>query len=329
MDLVGIDVGAGELVAERNRRGHIEQKTFANTAAGHKQVVRWMTRGGHRAQACMEATGVYSLGLALALYEADGVEVMVVNPKMTRKFAEARLVRAKTDPVDAHGICEYLASMGFVAWTPPSREVLELQAMSRRIHQLNKELTREKNRLHAVGFQGALSQRIARDLKGHIGQLERRIEQLAACAVDFVGEHAPLQADFEIIDSAPGFAQTSTVRVMSEVLPLPTDLRAAQWVAHAGLDPKPFESGSSIHKPRRISKLGNPRLRAALFMPAMVAVRCDANVKAFYEKLLANGKTKLQALVAVMRKLLHALWGMLHHRQNWDGNKFYRIPENA
>ena len=98
-------------------------------------------------------------------------------------------------------------------------------------------------------------------------------------------------------------------------------------MAHAGLDPRPYESGTSVHRPRRISKVGNRHLRAALYMPALVAIQHEPNVKAFYDKLVAAGKKPMQAVVAVMRKLLHAIWGMLKHDQNFDGNKFFRLPE--
>ena len=103
------------------------------------------------------------------------------------------------------------------------------------------------------------------------------------------------------------------------------DLAAAQWVAHAGLDPRPYESGTSVHRPRRISKVGNRHLRAALYMPALVAIQHEPNIKAFYDKLVAAGKKPMQAVVAVMRKLLHAIWGMLKHHQDFDGNKFFNI----
>jgi transposase len=78
-----------------------------------------------------------------------------------------------------------------------------------------------------------------------------------------------------------------------------------------------------VYKPARISKTGNAHLRRALFLPAMVASRWEPNVKAFYDKLLAKGKTKMQALIAVMRKLLHAIHGMLRHDQDFDGEKFF------
>jgi transposase len=98
-----------------------------------------------------------------------------------------------------------------------------------------------------------------------------------------------------------------------------------QWVAHAGLDPRHVQSGSSIHKPARISKAGNKYLRAALYMPALVAIQHEPNVAAFYDKLVARAKTKMQANIAVMRKLLHAIFGMLKNGANFDGEKFYAI----
>ena len=104
-------------------------------------------------------------------------------------------------------------------------------------------------------------------------------------------------------------------------------MTAAQWVAYAGLDPKAFESGTSINRPRRISKSGNKFLRTALYMPAWVATQKDPNVKAFYNKLIDAGKKPLQAIVAVMRKLLHAIWGMFKSESKWNGEKFYVVNQ--
>jgi transposase len=104
-------------------------------------------------------------------------------------------------------------------------------------------------------------------------------------------------------------------------------MTARQWVAHAGLDPRHHQSGTSIHKPARISLAGNRYLRAALFMPALVATQHDPHIPAFYQKLVDRGKTnKMQAIVAVMRKLLHALHGMLRTDSDFVGEKFYVIP---
>jgi len=153
---VGVDVDSEELVCAMQRAGQLMPlATFANTAAGHKKFIRWAIKGARLARVCLEATGIYSLQFALTLHHAKNVEVMVVNPRVIKDFARARMQRAKTDAVDAGGILEYLERMPFAAWQPPATAILELQAINRRIVQLNTELTREKNRRHASQFAGA------------------------------------------------------------------------------------------------------------------------------------------------------------------------------
>jgi transposase len=95
-----------------------------------------------------------------------------------------------------------------------------------------------------------------------------------------------------------------------------------QWVAHAGLDPRAHDSGTSLHKPARISKKGNSHLRAALYMPAMVAAREEPSVRSFYQKRIAGGLKPIQTLVAVERKLLHSIHGMWSSNRDFDGEKF-------
>ena len=93
--------------------------------------------------------------------------------------------------------------------------------------------------------------------------------------------------------------------------------------AFSGLNPKPGKSGISIKRPRKISKHGNKYLRSALYMPALVAIRFDANVKAYYERLLSKDKAKMQVIVAVMRKMLLSIWAIVNKGENWNGDKFY------
>jgi transposase len=268
------------------------------------------------------------LEFALALHHAKNVEVMVVNPRAIKDFGRACMQRAKTDAVDAGGILEYLERMPFTAWQPPTPEILELQAINRRIVQLNTELTREKNRRHAVEFAGASANAIANDIEVNMHHLERRIERMHNSGLNLVRGVPALATKLAHLVSTKGIGEASAMRLLAELLVLPDDLAAPQWVAHAGLDPRPYESGTSVHRPRRISKVGNRHLRAALYMPALVAIQHQPNVKAFYDKLIAAGKKPMQAVVAVMRKLLHAIWGMLKHDQDFDGNKFFKIAEN-
>src|SRR6202162_2197429 len=246
---------------------------------------------------------------------------------MCADFSKRCMQRAKTDAVDAGGILEYLERMPFTVWQPPAPEILELQAINRRIEQLNTELTREKNRRHASEFAGASADSIAHDIEVNIRHLERRIERMHDTGLQLVRGVPALTTKLRHLVSTKGIAEASAMRLLAELLVLPDDLAAPQWVAHAGLDPRPYESGASVHRPRRISKVGNRHLRAALYMPALVAIRHEPNVKAFYNKLISAGKKPMQAVVAVMRKLLHAIWGMLKHDQDFDGNKFFKRTE--
>jgi transposase len=327
---VGVDVDSEELVCVMQRAGQrLPLARFANTAPGHKKFIRWATKGARPARVCLEATGIYSLEFALALHHAKNLEVMVVNPRAIKDFVRACMQRAKTDAVDAGGILDYLERMPFVAWQPPAPEIVELQAINRRIDQLHTELTREKNRRHAAEFAGTSADAIAHDIEVNIHHLERRLERMQESGLQRVRRVPALAAKLAHLVSAKGIGEASAMRILAELLVLPDDLAAPQWVAHAGLDPRPYESGTSIHRPRRISKVGNSRLRAALYMPALVAIQHEPNVKAFYDKLVAAGKKPMQAVVAVMRKLLHAVWGMLKHDQDFDGNKFFKLTEKT
>ena len=327
---VGVDVDSQELVCAMQcgeQRAPIA--TFANTAAGHKKFIRWATKGGRSVRVCLEATGIYSLEFALALHHAQRAEVMVVNPRAIKDFSRACMQRAKTDAVDAGGILDYLQRMPFVEWQPPAPEILELQAINRRIVQLNTELAREKNRRHATEFAGTSADAIANDIEVNIHHLERRIERMHDSGLKLVRDAPALATKLAHLVSTKGIAEASAMRLLGELLVLPDDLAAPQWVAHAGLDPRPYESGTSVHRPRRISKVGNRHLRAALYMPALVAIQHEPNVKAFYDKLVAAGKKPMQAVVAVMRKLLHAIWGMLKHDQDFDGEKFFKMTATS
>jgi transposase len=322
----GLDVGAAELVVALLRDGRPESPcTLPNTPAGHRQLLKLLTRRGASARVCLEATGVYSLRLALALQRAGRVEVMVVNPRAIKDFQRARLTRAKTDSVDALGILEFLQRMDFVPWTPPADAVLALQQLGRRLVQLRGELTREQARLHAIAFTPDRDGLIAADLAANIRHLQKRIKALQQAAADLAAREPGLATQVARLCSVPGIGALSALRLLGELLVLPKDLKAKQWVAHAGLDPRPRQSGAT-DAPRHISRTGNRHLRCALFMPALVAIRRSPQIQAAYEALLARGKKKKVAIVAIMRRMLHSIWGMLHHHQDFNPQLFHASP---
>ncbi|MFQ5946830.1 MAG: transposase, partial [Anaerolineae bacterium] len=137
-DLVGIDVSAETLVVRVERAGRsLGPREFGNDPRGYGGLCRWLTRGGRRARVALEASGIYHLDLALALHRA-GIELMVVNPRSMRAFAQALAERSKTDPLDADVCLEFVRRMPFEPWVPPTPEVLALRALARRIGALTK-----------------------------------------------------------------------------------------------------------------------------------------------------------------------------------------------
>lgn len=327
MNPIGIDVSNNTFDASRALGQEVGRRPFSNTPGGHRQFIKWALHGAATARVCLEATGIYHLQLALALHRHPAIELMVVNPRAARRFAEAHMVRAKTDAIDADGLLLFVQRMPFRPWAAPRDEVLQLQSLAHRVGQLDKELTRERSRLHAVCKAGPHTRPVQQDILAHIKQLQRRKATMQARAAQVIWSDEALAEDARLIDTAPGFAAHSASQLLAELAPLPADMQASQWVAQAGIDPRPGDSGTSVRSARQISKQGNARIRAALFMPALVAIRHNANVAAYYEHLLARGKSKMTAITAVMRKLLVAIWGMLQHREEWDGEKFYRLNQ--
>lgn len=321
--LVGIDVSARSLsVALEGARGNRHFLELPNSSTGHRQLVRRLTKYGRTARVALEASGIYSFDLALALERTTGLEVMVVNPRAARDFAKAFLRRSKTDAIDAAVLLELVRRMPFVAWQPPRASVLALRAVARRMTTLTKVRAREKNRLHALTHCHELPRLLRTDIESHLRYLTRRIERLTQQAVDIAWEDPQLRRDLLHLTSVRGIAKISAILILAEIRVLPEGLTPRQWVAYAGIDPRCFESGESVAKPARISRVGNRYLRAALFMPALVASRYEPHVKAFYDELIARGKKPKQALVAVMRKLLHSIHGMLASGADFDGEKF-------
>ena len=320
----GIDVSKAILdVAARRDERRLETARFDNNAAGHKALVRWLTKGGHTVRVVLESTGTYSLDVALALHRTRGIAVMVANPRAIKQFTGALMQRSKTDLTAAVALRDYAIRMPFLPWQPPAVHVLELRGIARRIAALVVERTRERNRLHALTASAEASAVVCNDIEGNIRHLERRTELLAGQAIALIGAHEDLQTAFELLVSVPGIAAHSAVQLLPELLVLPDTMTVRQWVAHAGLDPRAHQSGTSVDKPARISKVGNAHIRRALYMPALVAVQHDRHVRAFFDKLVARGKTPLQAYVAVMRKLLHAIYGMFTTRTPFVAAKFH------
>lgn len=328
----GIEVSAQRLLvglqADPSADG-VARREFANTPEGHQALVRWLVAPGRRVRVVMEATGLYGLDLALRLEREPSLQLRVANPRAVRHFAHALMKRSKNDPIDVQVLVEFAQRMPFQRWQRPSPAALHLHALARRLEALTDMHAAEKNRLHAAQLSEAWPEDVRCDLKRSLRALERALNRLTRRAVEVIGQDPELKLRYQLLLSACGIGPTSAVQILAQLAVLSPDLDARQWVAQAGLDPRQHTSGSSVHQKTRISKAGNRHLRRALYMPALVAIVREPHLRAFYLHLLERGKTKMQALVAVMRKLLRAIFGMFKHQQPFDGAKLYPLPQEA
>lgn len=329
---VGIDVSCKWVDVERDDGGEeVEVTRFDNDAAGHRKLCRWLGKGGRRARVVLEATGLYSLDLGLVLHRSKAIELMVANPRAVKDFAGALMQRARTDLSAAGVLRQYARRMEFVRWVPPSAAVLELRALARRLNALKEMSSQEKNRLHAAAASADLCSVLRGEVQQHLRQLKQHTEAVQRRALALIDDDPWLREAFALLQSIKGVGKLSAIAILSELGALPPGLSVRQWVAYAGLDPRPVQSGSSVLRPARISKMGNVHLRRALFMPALVAMRWNPPVRTFAEKLRAKGKAELVIVVAIMRKLLHAIYGMLRSGNPFVPEKFHSslVPEAA
>jgi transposase len=321
----GIDVGSAELLLViRKNAVSMKVQKFANTPADRPRLLKRLSKLPG-VSVCLEASGVYHLDLALALADA-GVRLMVLNPKAAHNFAKVLLRNSKTDAVDADTLAQYAERMPYQPWVRPATEALMLRALSRRIDTLTRNKAAAKNQQHTLTFSPETPKAVLRDSKLSIAQLEKRIDHLAEEAKTLIQAHPTLSRPFALLLTVKGIGETSAIALLGELLLLPAGLTHKQWVKAAGLDPRHFKSGTSVDKRARLSKAGNHYIRCALYLPALSAKAHDPYVKGFFEHLTANGKTPLQGVCAVMRKLLHAIHGMFAHNQPFNNSRFYALP---
>lgn len=321
---IGIDISKDTLDACLLQTTSAKPKhhAFANTPDGHQQLIAWAKQHANNdaIHFCLESTGPYGLALAFTLHHAQ-LRVSVVNPAYV-KYAGIMFNHGnKTDRADAQLIAQYARREQPPAWVPPSPEVLELQALSRRREELVLIAASEKTRLDAPHHPKSIRQSITRTLK----QLEKEVKQLTKQIKELIRSHEELKEDHELLLSIPGIGEVLATVIQAELSDVKRFESASSAAAYAGLAPREYRSGKSIHKQTRMSKAGNARLRKALYLPTMSAIQCNPVIKAFYEKLVDAGKAKKSALGACMRKLLMIAYGVLKSRTHFDLSRALKI----
>lgn len=311
---LGIDIAKRTFAVALLRDEKSRHRQFNNTPSGFTQLLDWLARN-HVAHvhAVLEATGAYGEALALFLHEA-GHTVSVINPARIKAFAQSRLARNKTDRADAALIALFAAQQEPAAWTPPPEEIRHLQGLVRHLDdllrhrvQLCQRLT-ESNPIEVV--RESLAQLLAA-LDVQIAGTEQQIRQ-------HVKQHPELKADCELLSSIPGIGAATAARLLAEMQQLRRFGSARQAAAYAGLTPRRQESGTSQRGQGRLSKVGNARVRKALYLPALTALRFNPLIGKMAQRLRQRGKKEMVIVGAAMRKLVHLAYGVLKTGKPFD-----------
>ena len=315
---VGIDVGKSALeLALSNGEGPIAKTSVSNDADGHDSLLNWL----HEQEAspedtfvCMEASGGFEEAVARFLYE-KGYGVSVVNPRRIKGYAQSQLQRTKTDPADAALIARFGDREDPRPWEPPEAAQSRLQELTRARQALQKEKTRTQNRLDEASDEAVRRtyEELLEEIDGKIDALEEEIENQ-------IEDNQQLRDRCQLLETIPGVGLQTAAVVISELGSADRFDSARQAAAYAGLVPSHRESGTSVRGAPRMSKVGNGRLRRAMYFPAMGALRFNPAVKALGDRLEERGKEAMVIIGAAMRKLLHICYGVLKSGRAFDAS---------
>ena len=288
-----------------------KSKVVNNNKSGIADLLTWAAKQNvspEKLHVVMEATGVYHEQAALALADAN-VMVSIVNPAQIKDFGRGLAVRTKTDGVDSFVLARYGALLKPTAWTPPAPEARMLQALLARRDAIAQDLQRERNRQEKANATDT-PKLIQESLKESIEFLVMQLAKLQQDIDSHIDKHSSLKKDMALLQSIPAIGPQVGGNMLA-VMRSHNFGSAEQLAAYLGLVPVERQSGSSVLGRARLSKAGPARIRAVLYMAAVVATRYNPHVKAVYERLLARGKTKMSAIGAAMRKLVHLCFGVI------------------
>ncbi|HIE55917.1 MAG TPA: IS110 family transposase [Chromatiaceae bacterium] len=305
---IGVDVSKAFLDVHRLPDG--KSTRFSNDKKGHKALARWL-KGPAVVRVVYEPTGAYHRGFERRL-AALGLPLVKVNPLQARRFAQAKGQRAKTDPVDARMLAEMGLCFGLQADAVTPEIIRRIKELQIARMALIKGRTRTKNRAYQLTLPLLKAQNAARlkQIKSQLTALETEIQRLIASDPELLRKSL-------ILCSIKGISQVTAAALIAEMPELGT-LAPKQAASLAGLAPVARDSGQ--WRGKRFIQGGRKFLREALYMPALVAIRFNPDMKMKYQALKAAGKPSKVALTAIMRKLIILANTLIQKNRIWVEN---------
>lgn len=319
--ILGIDISKAKFhVSLVIDNGKPRVKAFANQSEGFAALRQWLKgQGVEQGHACLESTSIYGNALARFLHPL-GYQVSIVNPARVKGFMQSQLSRTKNDRADATAIARFCAMHQPAPWTPVPPGVEQLQCLTRRLQAIAGMIAQEKNRLETATLE------MVPMIQAHIKFLQAQAKQVRLLLHQHTQSDATLKQQMLLLQSIPSIGVTTAAILLAELGDIQRFGNARQVAAFAGLTPQERESGTSLSGKPRLCKIGSARIRKALFLPALTAMRHNPPIQALRERLLQAGKPKMQVVGAAMHKLLRIAYGVLKSGKPFDPNLLSPAP---
>ena len=317
MDVLGIDLAKLTFdVTLITSRGPSFHSSFPNTLEGFAQLQAWLIEHEvTQVHACMEATNIYWEALATWLH-AHSHRVSVVNPARIAGYARATMQRNKTDKLDSAIIASFCATHHPEEWQPMTETQHRLRALVRHRDDLLQTRLQQQNRVRDT-----TDTLVRASLQVILDTLASQLKDVERMIAEQVASDTAARTNLALLTTITGIGVVTATKVLAEFGDLRAYDSAKAVAADAGVTPSHYESGTSVHRRPRMSKVGNATVRAALYFPAITAIRWCPACAAFAERLAQRGKPKKVIIGAMMRKLLHIMYGVLKHQTPYDPSK--------
>ena len=309
--IFGIDISKDTFDVYGSRLGH---KSYANTKEGFSSFLKVLDGNSH---CVMEATGCYHHKLCTFLYEKE-VAVSVLNPVVVKRFVQMKLKRVKTDKSDAFMIHAYGCEQPLERWSPEPGYIVRSKELLSLIQTYSRQSTALKNKLHALENKGHGNSVPVRSIKRQIGQLKRERRLLEDQLQALIRSNEP--GLFSRLITIPGIGKKTAVLMMVSTSNFKTFDSYKQVSCFFGLAPNERSSGSSIRGRSRISKTGDGLVRNHLFMCSFTASVHNRQCKALFDRIVAKGKSRKLALIAVCNKLIKQAFAIAKSGLPYDPN---------
>lgn len=311
--IIGIDISKKTFdTSFLNKKGKWEHDVYHNNKTGFKKLLKKI---GTEAVCVMEASGPYYLELARFLY-SQSVRVSVVNPLIIRRYAQMKMLRAKTDKKDAQTIANYAMEQSLTSWEPEEDLIFRMQQINTLIEGYQKQLTILKNQQEAFKSSGIIDSNVKKSIRRSIKNLDNEIKNLTIQMKEMADKE--YKQTMDLLQSIPGIGPKTAIMLIIITNNFAKFDNYKQLIAYIGFSPRIYQSGTSVRGKGHITKIGNSRVRKMLYMCSWTAKKVNKQAIEMYERLKIKGKPERVIKVAIANKLIKQAFAIAKSRTMYN-----------